>query len=164
MTCCFFAVSTQSVTVMIVVVAVQVVPLRRVAGYQLLIIFTDQFSETSSHLLEKHAPKQTKTTQLRPPSPWMSLEIILAKRRRRYPERVWRRTRSPLDRFHYSNQLHLCNRVMSKSKSDYYTSLLSNNSDNTRHMWNSVNIKFSPREIQTTAWSHFSGYTVRLFF
>ena len=28
---------------------------------------------------------------------------------------------------------------MSKSKSDYYTRLLSNNSDNPRHMWNSVN-------------------------
>ena len=78
-------------------------------------------------------------TQLRPPSPWMSLEIILAKRRRRYLERVWRRTRSPLDRSCYSKQLHLCNRMMSKSKSDYYTSLLSNNSDNPRHMWNSVN-------------------------
>ena len=35
--------------------------------------------------------------------------------------------------------LHLCNRMMSKSKSDYYTSLLSNNSANPRHMWNSVN-------------------------
>ena len=66
-----------------------------------------------------HQNKQTKMTQLRPPSPWMSLDIIPAKRRRR--------------------QLHLCNRMMSKSKSDYYTSLLSNNSANPRHMWNSVN-------------------------
>ena len=78
-------------------------------------------------------------TQIRPPSPWMSLEIILAKRRRRYLERVWRRTRSALDRSRYTKQLHLCNRMMSKSKSYYYTSLLSNNSANPRHMWNSVN-------------------------
>ena len=104
-----------------------------------LLGLTDQFSETLSHLLDKHAPKQTKMTQLRPHSPWMSLEIILAKRRRRYLERVWRRTRSPLDRYRYNKQLHLCNRMMSKSKSDYYTSLLSNNSANPRHMWNSVN-------------------------
>ena len=65
----------------------------------------------------------------------MSLEIILAKRRRRYLERVWRRTRSPLDTSRYTKQLHLSNRMMSKSKSV----LLSNNSDNPRHMWNSVN-------------------------
>ena len=104
-----------------------------------LLGLTYQFSETLSHLLDKHAPKQTKMTQLRPPSPWMSLEIILAKRRRRYLERVWRRTRSPLDRSRYNKQLHLCNRMMSESKSNYYTSLLSNNSANPRHMWNSVN-------------------------
>ena len=76
-------------------------------------------------------------TKLRPP--WMSIEIIIAKRRRRYLERVWRRSRFPLDRSCYTKQLHLCNRMMSKSKSDYYTSLLSNNSANPRQMWNSVN-------------------------
>ena len=53
-----------------------------------LLELTDQVSETLSDLLEKHAPKQIKMTQLRPPSPWMSVEIILAKRRRRYLERV----------------------------------------------------------------------------
>ena len=45
----------------------------------------------------------------------------------------------PLDRSRFTKQLHLCNRMMSKSISDYYTGLLSNNSDNPRHMWNSVN-------------------------
>ena len=98
-----------------------------------------ELSETLSHLLDKHAPKQTKKTKPRLPSPWMSLDISLAIRRRRYLERVWRRTRYLLDRSRYSKQLHICNRMMSKSKSDYYTSSLSNNSDNPRHMWNSVN-------------------------
>ena len=97
-----------------------------------LLELTAQFSETLSHLLDKHAPKQT----------MMSPEIILAKSRRLYLERVWRRTRSPLDRSRYTKQLHLCNRMISKSKSDYYTSLLSNNSANPRHMWNSVNKNF----------------------
>ena len=104
-----------------------------------LLELTDQFSKTLSQLLDKHAPRQTKMTKLRPPSPWMSLEIIIAKRRRRNLERVWRRSRSALDRSRYTKQLHLCNRMMSKSKSDYYTSLLSNNSANPRQMRNSVN-------------------------
>ena len=104
-----------------------------------LLELTDQFSKTLSQLLDKHAPRQTKMTTLRPPSPWMSLEIIIAKRRRRYLERVWPRSRSPLDRSRYTKQLHLCNRMMSKSKSDYYTSLLSNNSANSRQLWISVN-------------------------
>ena len=79
-----------------------------------LLELTAQFSETLSHLLDEHAPKQTKMTRPRPPSPLMSLEIILAKHYRRYRERVWRRTRSPLDRARYTRQLHLCNRMMSK--------------------------------------------------
>ena len=44
-----------------------------------LLELTDQFSKTLSQLLDKHAPKQTKITYLCPPSPWMSLEISIAK-------------------------------------------------------------------------------------
>ena len=55
-----------------------------------LLELTAQFSEKRSHkFARKHAPRQTKMTQPCPQSPWMSLEIILAKRRRRYLERVW---------------------------------------------------------------------------
>ena len=84
-----------------------------------------------------------------------SLEISLAKRRSRYLERVWRRTRSPLDISRCSKQLHLCNRMMSKSKTYYYTILLSNKSDNPRHMWNSVN-KILHREISKPLPDHTS--------
>ena len=58
----------------------------------------NQYHETLSKLLDKGAPKQTRSEQVRPPSPWMSHEIVVAKRRHRYLERIWRRTRSPLDR------------------------------------------------------------------
>ena len=94
-------------------------------------------------------------TKLHPPSLWMSIEIIIAKRRRRYLERVWRRSRSPLDRSRYTKQLDLCNRMMSKAKSDYNTSLLSNNSANPRQMWNSVN-KILDREISKPLPDHTS--------
>ena len=128
-----------------------------------LLELTDQFSKTLSQLLDKHAPRQTKMTKLRPPSPWMSLENIIAKRRRRYLERVWRRSRFPLDRSRYTKQLHLCNRMMSKSKSDYYTSLLSNNSANPRQMWNSVN-KILHREKSKPLPDHTSLDTLGSFF
>ena len=77
--------------------------------------------------------------QVRPPSPWMSNDIIVAKRRRRYFERIWRRTRSPIDRSRYTKQLHICNHMMSKAKSDYYTHFITTNSENPRQMWKSVN-------------------------
>ena len=98
----------------------------------------NQYNETLSKLLDKHAPKQTKSVQVRPPSPWMSNDIIVAKRRRRYLERIWRRTRSPIDRSRYTKQLHICNHMMSKAKSDYYTHFITTNSENPRQMWKSV--------------------------
>ena len=55
-------------------------------------------------------------------------EIIQSKRRRRYLERVWRKSRSSLDRSRYTRQCHLCNRQMSKAKSYYYENMVANNS------------------------------------
>ena len=37
----------------------------------------NQYNETLSKLLDKHAPKQTKSVQVRPLSPWMSNDIIV---------------------------------------------------------------------------------------
>ena len=65
----------------------------------------NQYHETLSKLLDKHSPEQTKSVQVRPPSEWMSLEIVVSKRRRRYLERIWQRTRSPLNRSRYTKQL-----------------------------------------------------------
>ena len=99
----------------------------------------NQYNETLSKLPDKHAPKQTKSVQVRPTSPWMSNEIIIAKRCCRYLERIWRRTHSPIDQSHYTKQLHTCNHMMSKAKSDYCTNFISVNSENPCQMWKSVN-------------------------
>ena len=63
-------------------------------------VLVNQYNETLSKLLDKHAPKQTKSVQVRPPSPWMSNDIIVAKRRRRYLERIWRQ-RQCQDKYFY---------------------------------------------------------------
>ena len=69
----------------------------------------------------------------------MSLKIVVAKRRRQYLEIIWRRTPSPLDRSPNTKQLYICNHMMSKAKSDYYTNFISTNSEHPRQMWKSVN-------------------------
>ena len=77
----------------------------------------------------------------------MSLEIVVAKRCHRYLERIWRRTRSPLDRSRYTKQLHICNHMMPKEKSDHYTNFISTNSENPRHMWKSVNTNLNRQKL-----------------
>ena len=69
----------------------------------------------------------------------MTPEIIKSKRRRRYLERVWRKSRSSLDRSRHTRQCHLCNRQMSKAKSYYYENMLSNNSASPKQLWKCIN-------------------------
>ena len=53
-------------------------------------------------MLDKHASIKTKSVSQKPPAPWMTPGIIKSKQRRRYLERVWRKSRSSLDRSRYT--------------------------------------------------------------
>ena len=90
-------------------------------------------------LLDKHAPIKSKSVSQKPPAPWMTQEIIQSKRCRRYLERVWRRSRSSLDRPRYTLQCHLCNRQLLKAKSYYYENTVSNNSATPKQLWKCIN-------------------------
>jgi len=46
----------------------------------------DHFNTSLSNLLDKHAPAKTRLLPPRPPSPWLTPKIIVAKRRRRQAE------------------------------------------------------------------------------
>ena len=98
-----------------------------------------QFCDVLKTLLDKHAPLAYKYISKQSPSPWMTSEMLLSKRRRRYLEHVWRKTRSSLDRSRYSKQCHLCNRQMAKAKSEYFTNMVSSNSENSHQLWSCIN-------------------------
>ena len=66
-----------------------------------------QYRQILKTLLDKYAPIISKSVSQKPPAPWMTPEIIQSKRRRRYLERVWRKSRSSLDRSRYTRQCHL---------------------------------------------------------
>ena len=55
-----------------------------------------QYRQILKTLFDKHAPIKYKYVSQKPPAPWMTTEIIQSKRRRRYLERVWRKSRSSL--------------------------------------------------------------------
>ena len=79
------------------------------------------------------------TTYVKPPTPWMTPEIMKAKTLRHNLERTWRRSRTHLDRSRYNQQCHLCNRMMTKAKSKYLADVIAENLDNPRRLWNSIN-------------------------
>ena len=75
-----------------------------------------QYDSFLSSILDKHAPVSTKTLPGKPPTPWMTPEIMKAKTLRHNLERTWRRSHTHLDRSRYKQQCHLCNRMMTKAK------------------------------------------------
>ena len=98
-----------------------------------------QYDYVLSFILDKHAPVSTKTLPRKPPTPWMTPEIMKAKTLRHNFERTWRRSRTHLDRSRYKHQCHLCNKMMTKVKSKYLADVISENSGNPRRLWNTIN-------------------------
>ena len=98
-----------------------------------------QYRDIFKTLLDKHAPIKSKYVSQKPPAPWMNPKLIQSKWRRRYLERVWRKSRSSLDMSRYTRQCHLCNRQMSKAKSYYYEYIVSNNYATPKQLWKCIN-------------------------
>ena len=97
-----------------------------------------QYDTILQTISNKHAPLLTKTVSERPPTPWMTQEILKEKVRRRRLERVWRRTRNRHDRSRYRVQCNLCNRIMEKTKANFYANIISKNSEDPKKLWKSI--------------------------
>ena len=50
-------------------------------------------------------------------------------------ERTWRRTKNSLNRSWLHRQIAWCNSLVNKDKSDYYSKLISDNSEDPRKLW-----------------------------
>ena len=62
-----------------------------------------------------------------------------AERHRRYLQRTWRHNPTPLSCSKLTRQTNFCNRLMSKAKSNYYTSTISKNSADQCSLWKVFN-------------------------
>ena len=64
----------------------------------------------------------------------MTSKLLDCKRSCRQLERRWRRSRSGYDRSKYRNYQNLCNRLMTEAKSQYFSNLIDENSENPRRL------------------------------
>ena len=99
----------------------------------------DQYTSVLTSLLDKHAPLQTKKVVEKAPTPWMTSKLLDCKRSCRHLERRWRRSRSGYDRSEYRNYRNLYNRLMTEAKSQYFSNLIDENSENPRRLWDTIN-------------------------
>ena len=69
----------------------------------------------------------------------MTSKLLDFKRSCRQLKRRWKKSRSGYDRSKYRNYRSLCNRLMTEGKSQYFSNLLDENSENPRRLWDSIN-------------------------
>ncbi len=98
-----------------------------------------QYHRVVSDLVSIHAPLITRTVTSRPPAPWYTSEIALARQERRRLERRWRHTKLTVDREIFVAQKLLVNNMLYKAKANYYVNLVKSQSDNPKQLWTAIN-------------------------
>ena len=99
----------------------------------------DQYTSVLTSLFYKHAPLQTKKVVEKAPTPWMTSKLLDCKRSCRQLERRWGRSCSGYGRSKYRNYRNLCNRLMTEAKSQYFSNLIDENSENPPRLWDTIN-------------------------
>ena len=85
-------------------------------------------------VLDKHAPLISRLIK-KDSTDWVSDSYRRAKSLRCQFERTWRRTKNPLNRSRLHRQIARCNSLVNKDKSNYYSKLISDNSQDPRKLW-----------------------------
>ena len=100
---------------------------------------TNAYNNTLSNLLDKHAPLKSKIVTIHPTSPWYTPEIHEAKKVKRKAERIWRRTKLTVHRDIFITERNKVNKLIIKSKKDYYANTLNESSNIQRDLYKCVN-------------------------
>ena len=72
-------------------------------------------------------------------SDWINPDILNAKRIKRQYERIWRKSKTPLNRSNYTKSVHYFNRLVSKAKQKFYSDTISPRGNDSKTLWKSIN-------------------------
>ena len=88
----------------------------------------NEYNTTLSKLIDKHAPRKTKTVRTRTSTPWYSAEICAAGKLKRKLERKWRKTGLPEDFKAFKAQRNHVTYMMNEARRIFYTDFIAENS------------------------------------
>ena len=86
-------------------------------------------------ILDRHAPMTSKRVFARPSAPWMSSNIIEAKRQRRKAERKWRSSKCQSDLAGFKRKRNHVTFLMNEARRVYYSTLIAENSHDQKHLF-----------------------------
>ena len=93
-----------------------------------------QYVHDLGYVLDRQAPLVSRMIK-KHSADWMSDDYRRAKSLRHQFERTWHRAKNPLNRSRLCHQIAQCNALVNKDKSDYYRKLISDNSHDSRKLW-----------------------------
>ena len=97
-----------------------------------------QYDQSLSSILEKHAPLKTRNVPERKEAEWYTDDIRVAKQHRRQLERLWRKTRLEVHRQMYRTQCIQVNLLIEHAKRDHYTTLIQGHENDTKALFRVV--------------------------
>jgi exonuclease III len=98
----------------------------------------DTYNTKLEGILDKHAPKKSKTVTVRVNAPYYNQKIKELKKKRRAAERRWRTTRTPNDRRHLRLRMRDVNNALSTERQDYYSGQIEENISNPKKLYKIV--------------------------
>ena len=93
-------------------------------------VAVNNYDEVLRSLLDKYAPVKERVITVRPSAPWYTAQVTAEKRKRRRLERKWRASRLTADREQYVHQCGFVINLIKSVKSEYYSSVIKENSGN----------------------------------
>ena len=97
-----------------------------------------QYQSVVSNLVSIHAPIVSLTVTQRPPAPWYTPEIGIARHVKRRLERRWRHTKLTVDREIFLAQKLLFNKMLVSAKAKYYVNLVDRQCHNPKQLWATI--------------------------
>ena len=94
----------------------------------------DQYVHDLSRILDRHAPLVS-TVKKKQHADWLSETYCLAKSLRHQFEPAWCKDKSQYNRSRLQRQIAWCNHLMNRDKTVYYRKLISDNSHDSKKLW-----------------------------
>ena len=104
-----------------------------------LAAYAQQFSDTLSTLLDKHAPLKTSSCPSTPSKPFITPEIRREKSKRSRLESIFRSSKSQTDKDNYKAQARLVSKMITASRRQYFKTFISTCSQQPRKLWTAFN-------------------------
>jgi hypothetical protein len=102
-----------------------------------------QFNSTLSTLLDKHAPLKSISFQSKIRKPFITDEIVKAKSIRSKLETIWRKQKSDENKKKFKTQAKIVNKLITKSRRNYYRELISNCANQPKKLWSAIDALLS---------------------